>query len=529
MDRFAKPRGSPDSSCDLYKYCGGSWTGLIDHLDYIQDLGFTAILISPVVENIPNNTKYGEAYHGYWPNNMYSLNEHFGKAEDLQGLASELHKRDMYLMVDVVINDMAQAIHGTMADHHTPTIDWSRLIPFNEEKYYHSYCNITNWADPKVYQNCWFGVDPVALPDLKTEDDTVVSMIQEWVSGLVGNYSIDGLRIDATKHVDDAYLAKFTEASGVFTMGEVYSGDTRLVYRYEDLVTGLLNFPIYFPIIQAFTAGDMPGLADKVRTVQQDCKDFTRLGTFVENQDLPRFASLIDDITLAKNAMAFNILSDGIPIGISPPSMTLYNAKKISVLQGQEQHMSGNYSPYNRAPLWTTGYNTEGSLYTLTATLNRLRNHALRIDNHYASSHSQELYIDGSTYATRKGPEGVQIVSVFSNQGSKGGKYQLALQGGFAPGMDVMEILGCTRLTSNEVGNITVEMGAGEPKVFFPISQLNGSGLCGFKSQKKSSNFNSGHERPESAQKSSADHNLVYLYMVIFYIAFAAIGYFYLA
>ena len=481
---------------------------------------------------------------------MYSLNEHFGTAEDLQELASELHKRDMYLMVDVVINDMAQAMDGTMADHRTPTIDWSRLIPFNEDKYYHSYCNITDWADPKIYQNCWFGVDPVVLPDLKTEDDTVVSMIQEWVSGLVGNYSIDGLRIDATKHVDDAYLVKFTEASGVFTMGEVYSGDTQLVCRYEDFVTGLLNFPLYFPIIQAFTAGDMPGLANKVRTVQQGCKDFRRLGTFVENHDLPRFASVIDDLTvslnarldisvltrqqLAKNAMAFNILSDGIPIGISPPSMTLCHAKKLSVLQGQEQHMPGNYSPYNRAPLWSTGYNTEGSLYTLTATLNRLRNHALRIDNHYASNHSQELYVDGSTYATRKGPEGVQIVSVFSNQGSKGGKYQLALQGGFAPGMDVMEILGCSRLTSNEVGNITVEMGAGEPKIFFPMSQLNGSGLCGFTNQKKSSTINSEPEdepepERESGQKSSADHNLVSFYLVIFYIAFAAIGYFYLA
>lgn len=196
--------------------------------------------------------------------------------------------------------------------------------------------------------------------------------------------------------------------------------------------------------------------------------------------------------------------------------------------------MPGNYSPYNRAPLWSTGYNTEGSLYTLTATLNRLRNHALRIDNHYASNHSQELYVDGSTYATRKGPEGVQIVSVFSNQGSKGGKYQLALQGGFAPGMDVMEILGCSRLTSNEVGNITVEMGAGEPKIFFPMSQLNGSGLCGFTNQKKSSTINSEPEdepepEPESGQKSSADHNLVSFYLVIFYIAFAAIGYFYLA
>lgn len=146
--------------------------------------------------------------------------------------------------------------------------------------------------------------------------------------------------------------------------------------------------------------------------------------------------------------------------------------------------MSGNYSPYNRGALWTTGYKRDTPLYKLAATLNRLRNHAISIDGHYVSNHSKQLYLDGSTYATRKGPEGVQIVSVFSNQGSNGGKYHLALQGGFAPGTEVMEILGCSKQRTNSVGNITVRMGAGEPKVFFPISQLNDSGLCGFEGQK---------------------------------------------
>lgn len=228
-DRFARPNDSSNSSCDLYKYCGGTWSGIVDKLDYIENLGFTAILILPVVQNIPNDAKFGEAYHGYWPNDMYSLNDHFGTVEGLGTLASEIHKHDMYLMVDVVINDVAQAIHGTMEDRPAPKIHWSKLIPFNEEKYYHPYCNITNWSDAKNYQNCWFGVDAVALPDLKTEDGTVVSMIQEWAKELVGNYSIDGLRIDATKHVNDAYLSKFTEASGVFTMGEVFTEDTGLV------------------------------------------------------------------------------------------------------------------------------------------------------------------------------------------------------------------------------------------------------------------------------------------------------------
>ncbi|PLB55796.1 putative alpha-amylase [Aspergillus steynii IBT 23096] len=463
-DRFARSNSSDDSSCDPYRYCGGSWAGIVDRLDYIQDLGFTAVQISPVVENIPNNTKYGEAYHGYWPQNLYALNEHFGTAEDLKNLADELHKRDMYLMVDVVINDMAQAVKGSMDDDHPPEMDWSQMIPFNHEKYYHPACRIRDWNDPEDYQNCWFAVQTVALPDLNTEDDRVVRMIQEWVKGLVGNYSIDGLRIDATKHVDDAYLTNFNRAAGLFTLGEVYSGDTELVCRYEKFVSGLLNFPIHGPMIKAFTAGEMEGLAEKVRTVHNDCKDFSRLATFLESHDIPRFASLVNDTTLAKNAMAFNILSDGIPV----------------VYQGQEQHMPGNFAPYNRVPLWTTGYNTSGPLYNVTASLNKIRNHAIRMDRHYVSNHSMELYLDGSTYVTRKGSEGLQVVSVFSNQGSTGGPYKLTVNDTFSPNTEVMEVLNCSKHHADQHGRLTIDMDEGEPRVFYPSKKMKDSGLCGY-------------------------------------------------
>ncbi|KAL4760054.1 alpha-amylase [Aspergillus foveolatus] len=465
-DRFARPAGSPEKPCDPYRYCGGSWAGVVDKLDYIQDLGFTAVQISSVVENIPDNTVYGEAYHGYWPQNMYALNEHFGTAGELRNLSKELHKRGMYLMVDVVINDMAQAVNSSLDGG--SNINWSRLFPFNDKKYYHPFCRIEDWNNPDESENCWFSTEVVALPDLKTEDESVVSMIEVWVKGLVGNYSIDGLRVDATKHMNEAYLTRFSEAAGVFTMGEVYTEDTDAVCKYEEVVSGLLNYPMYGPMVQAFTAGNMPGLAEKVRAVHSQCKDVTRLATFTENHDTPRFASLINDTTLAKNAMAFNILSDGIPV----------------VYQGQEQHMKGPYAPYNREPLWKTSYNTNGPLYKTTSTLNKLRNHAIRLDKHYVSSHSEELYLDGSAYVTRKGTEGSQIVSVFSNQGSQGGPYNFRIPRAYKPGTEVIEVLSCKRVTVDNEGQLVAKMDKGEPKAFFPVKKMNGSGLCGFKGRR---------------------------------------------
>lgn len=86
-------------------------------------MGFTAIWITPVTEQLPQSTSDGEAYHGYWQQDMYvlcitvlllvtdieisySINSNYGTAEDLQALATALHDRGMYLMVDVVANHM---------------------------------------------------------------------------------------------------------------------------------------------------------------------------------------------------------------------------------------------------------------------------------------------------------------------------------------------------------------------------------------------------------------------------------------
>ena len=220
-------------------------------------------------------------------------------------------------MVDVVVNNMAQAIDGSMPNQQ---IDYSKLQPFNDEKYYHKYCNITDFDNDQIAQQCWLGVTNVALPDLDTESQEVTDMIGTWITGLVANYSIDGLRIDAAKHVNNEFLPQFVKAAGVFTFGEVYSGVVENVCKYqtENLIAGLANFPVYFPLKMAFTAGNMRALSEMISDVGKGCKDTSVLGTFAENHDLPRFASLIPDLALAKNAIAFTILADGIPTSISP-------------------------------------------------------------------------------------------------------------------------------------------------------------------------------------------------------------------
>lgn len=94
-DRYARTNGSQAACSNLGDYCGGSWQGIINNLDYIQDMGFTAIWISPITENIPGVTYDGAAFHGFWPQQINQVNSNFGTAADLKALSDALHQRGM--------------------------------------------------------------------------------------------------------------------------------------------------------------------------------------------------------------------------------------------------------------------------------------------------------------------------------------------------------------------------------------------------------------------------------------------------
>ena len=313
-DRFALSDGS-SPQCDLLKYCGGTWKGIENKLDYIQGMGFSAIQISPVVKNFAEDTIYGEAFHGYWVKDWYSLNENFGTAQDLKDLSKAVHDRGMLLMVDVVINNMAFALPAGQDMTTKTVVDYTQFKPFDKAEYYHSWCNISDWNNDQITKDCWFSSSVVALPDLDTKSSAVQTMANAWVKELISNYSIDGLRVDAAKHVDKEYLVSFVEAAEIFTLGEVYTVDPGILCSYSQLADnmGLPNFAVYYPLIDAFSKGNMNPLGAQLSQVRSQCKNVATLGSFSENHDLPRFATIVPGLTLAKNLVAFTMLTEGIP------------------------------------------------------------------------------------------------------------------------------------------------------------------------------------------------------------------------
>lgn len=289
---------------------------------------------------------------------------------------------------------------------------------------------------------------------------------------MVSNYSIDGLRIDTAINVQPEFFIDFVNASGVFATGETKQGDNLLVCRWAETIGSILNYPIYYPLTRAFSSweGSINDLVTTIYTMQENCADPTAFGLFSENHDVERFAQITNDTSLAKNVVTFTIMGDGIPI----------------IYQGQEQHMAGGISPYtNRAPLWTTGYNTDAFLYKHIATLVSARQQIVKTSEQYTAFATEVIYQDYHSFAMRKGNKGQQVITVLNNNGAFTEDFELHLSGhGLSSGVQVTEILTCTNVTVDASGILTVSMGSGLPKVFYPTRLLADSGICGVEQPK---------------------------------------------
>lgn len=288
----------------------------------------------------------------------------------------------------------------------------------------------------------------ISLPDVDTENPYVIKVFNDWIESLVSTFGIDGIRIDTVKHVQKSFWTGFKSAAGVFSMGEVLDGDAAYTCAYQEQLDGVLNYPLYYPMIRAFKSnkGSMSSLSSAISTVQKSCRDPTLLGTFSENHDNPRFLSHTDDSHLNMNVIAFTILAGGVPI----------------IYQGQEQGFSGGNEPSNREAMWTSTFSTKSALYTLIASLNQIRNHKVFSTPSYLTSPTSVIYTDDHHIALRKG----QIVSLFSNLGANVTSYNVTLTDhGFGANERVVEILSCRNSTVSRRGNLQVEVQQGLPQV----------------------------------------------------------------
>jgi alpha-amylase len=284
-------------------------------------------------------------------------------------------------MVDVVANHMGQ---GAISDN--------RPAPLNQASSYHPDCDI-NYDNQTSIEQCRIA----RLPDLNTQSSDVRSVLNTWVKWLVNEYQFDGVRIDTVKHVQQDFWPDFASAAGVYSIGEAWDGNPAYLAQYAKLMPGLLNYATYYPMNRFYQqTGSAQDLVDMMNTVSNTFPDPTAIGTFLDNHDNPRWLNVKNDQTLLKNALAFVVLSRGIPI--------LY--------YGTEQAYGGGTDPANREDLWRSSFNTNADIYQAIKKLTAARKSAGGL----AGNDHTHVYVSSNAYAWSRA--GGNLVVLTTNAGS---------------------------------------------------------------------------------------------------------------
>ncbi|MBN8192483.1 alpha-amylase [Bacillus sp. NTK074B] len=323
VDRFNNGDMSNDENVnteDPKAYQGGDFQGIIDKLDYIKDMGFTAIWLTPIFDNQPMG------YHGYWITDFYKTEEHFGSMKTFKKLVAEAHKRDMKVMLDFVVN------------HVGPEHPW--VNDPDKEDWFHDK-QAMNFTNEESLQNAWL----YDLPDLNTENPEVKNYLFDAAKWWIKETDIDGYRLDTVRHVPQEFWEEFSEEvksvkDDFYLLGEVFDRDPDKIAAYNDVgIDGFVNVPQAEETRTVFQKPDtsMERLFNFWKYNETYYDNPYLMGTFIDNHDMERFTRLIVEEKLFpgtrwKLALTYMYTTPGIPI----------------IYYGSEIAMDGGNDPDNR-------------------------------------------------------------------------------------------------------------------------------------------------------------------------------------
>jgi alpha-amylase len=282
------------------------------------------------------------------------------------------------------------------------------------------------------------------LPDLNQDNSYVREYLKTWIHDLVQKYDFDGIRIDTIPEVKGQFWSEYGQASGVFQMGECFNGDPNYVGPYQQDLTGLFNYPMYYTIKDVFGGKQSMNQIGNRYNGEGAFKDLSTLGVFVDNHDNARFLNQYNDRTSFKSALTFALTSEGIPF----------------FYYGSEQYYSGGNDPQNRESLWQA-MNTDSDVYKMMAKVNSARK-TMQIWN---QQHLQR-YSDDTFYAFSRGEFLVAVTNSHNDQ-QRDVTYQP-----FADGTTVCNIFYPTTDCQTVNGKVNVYLAGGESKIYVPQSRL---------------------------------------------------------
>lgn len=239
-DRFANADPSNDNTFDTLEDAdyeaffgrhGGDLQGIIDRLDYIADLGATAIWLNPALEdNEPESS-----YHGYACTDYYKIDSRFGGNDKYREFVDESHARGIKVIMDIVTNHAGDR-HWWMTD--LPFADWIHQWP----EYTHSNCAFSAQNDPycskldsKNMQEGWFDTSMV---DMNLDNPYLLQYFKQWGAWWIEWADLDGFRIDTYPYNEKEPMSEWNksilaEYPNFNIVGEVWSNNVPQVAYWQ--------------------------------------------------------------------------------------------------------------------------------------------------------------------------------------------------------------------------------------------------------------------------------------------------------
>ncbi|TXE09168.1 alpha-amlyase [Gelidibacter salicanalis] len=268
-DRFANGNSDNDSTDDTIEEVnraelsgrhGGDIQGIINHLDYLDELGVTALWSTPLLED----NEPILSYHTYAQSDYYKIDPRYGSNDDYKRLASEMHERDMKLIMDYVTNHWGSK-HWMIQD--LPTKDWIHYWDSGEDGFQRSSYRMTTQfdsnaseADKEACMNGWFDT---TMPDINQSNPLVLNYLIQNAIWWVEFADLDGFRVDTYSYNDKEGIAKWTKAimdeyPNFNIAGEVWMhNQAQMAYWQKDSKIGAIdNYNSHLPTVMDFTLHD---------------------------------------------------------------------------------------------------------------------------------------------------------------------------------------------------------------------------------------------------------------------------------
>jgi glycosidase len=467
--------GLSDSSKTSWKlYWGGDLAGLTQKISYLAGMGITALWISPPVENmhhVAGSAATQSGYHGYWARDFYRIDPHLGTWSDFDTLVTTAHNNDMKVVIDFAPNHSNpndDEEYGSLYQNGTFQVAHNN----DPNGWYHHNGGITNYDN--LYQAEYYNL--ANLSDFAESNSSVDGYLKGAINQFL-THNIDGIRVDAVKHMSAPYggwLRTFSdtvEAYGPrYMVGEWYLSSISdptygsAVQFANRSGINLLNFPYNTAVRNVFGSG---GSATELNSVlSQEGSDFTWLndqGIFIDNHDMSRFLTLNNSYDRLHEAMAVTMTAPGIPI----------------IYYGTEQYLhndtSGGGDPYNRPMM--TNFNTTTTAYNEIKTLSTLRhaNPALAYGTYQQRWMNSEVFIFERQFYNH-------VVLVAVNKGSSSynisGLYTSLPNGTYSDYLGT-SLHGGTSITVNSTAVTSFTLGANQVSVWQYTASENSSPAIG--------------------------------------------------